>query len=145
MGSASQAYPAAIAAFLLSCTLAEAYISPRIHHGSNWRGRSPKPLYASTMTNAASGSRIPINEDYPGLKRVHTNPDVFVIEQFLDDATCEDLISKAKEKGLVTPNSKLIVDRGKEDACDKQAQDSWCQNQKKPFQVSKSFGLISIL
>ena len=40
-----------------------------------------------------------INENYPGLKRVNSNPDVFVIEQFLDDASCDDLINKAKEKG----------------------------------------------
>ena len=42
---------------------------------------------------------MPINENYPGLKRVHANPDVFVIEQFLDDVSCDDLINKAREKG----------------------------------------------
>lgn len=42
---------------------------------------------------------MPINENYPGLKRVHSNPDVFVIEKFLDDASCDDLVSKAREKG----------------------------------------------
>eukprot|EP00571_Detonula_confervacea_P009044 CAMPEP_0172316080 /NCGR_PEP_ID=MMETSP1058-20130122/27219_1 /TAXON_ID=83371 /ORGANISM="Detonula confervacea, Strain CCMP 353" /LENGTH=313 /DNA_ID=CAMNT_0013030315 /DNA_START=277 /DNA_END=1218 /DNA_ORIENTATION=+ len=53
------------------------------------------------MTTAASlvGSRMSINESYPGLKRVHSNPDVYVIEQFLDDASCDDLINKAREKG----------------------------------------------
>jgi len=42
---------------------------------------------------------MPINENYPGLKRVHSNPDVYIIEQFLDDASCNDLINKAREKG----------------------------------------------
>ncbi|KAL7475186.1 hypothetical protein ACHAW6_001113 [Cyclotella cf. meneghiniana] len=54
-------------------------------------------LLASTQT--AAGSRIRIDENYLGLKRVHANPDVFIIERFLDDTSCEDLISKAKEKG----------------------------------------------
>lgn len=42
---------------------------------------------------------MPINENYRGLKRVHSSPDVFIIEQFLDEASCDDLIEKAKEKG----------------------------------------------
>lgn len=42
---------------------------------------------------------MPINEDYPGLKRVHSNPDVYVIEEFLDDASCDDLVDRAREKG----------------------------------------------
>jgi hypothetical protein len=45
------------------------------------------------------GSRIQINEAYPGLKRVNANPDVFIIENFLDEMSCQDLIDKAKEKG----------------------------------------------
>ena len=42
---------------------------------------------------------MPINENYPGLKRVHSNPDVFVIDRFLDDPSCDDLIKRAREKG----------------------------------------------
>lgn len=30
---------------------------------------------------------------------MHTNPDVFIIENFLDDASCQDLIDRAKAKG----------------------------------------------
>jgi len=61
---------------------------------------SSSRLFASTMTTASSvGSRIPINEDYPGLQKVNANPDVYVIEGFLDDASCDDLIAGAKEKG----------------------------------------------
>ena len=59
-------------------------------------------LFASTIESSSSsmvGNRIPINENYPGLKRVHSNPDVYVIEKFLDDASCDDLIHKAMEKG----------------------------------------------
>lgn len=42
---------------------------------------------------------MPINEDYPGLRRVHSDPDVYVIESFLDDASCDDLVARASEKG----------------------------------------------
>ncbi len=57
---------------------------------------------ASSLTTPAQstvGNRISIDEDYPGLKRIHANPDIFVIEQFLDDASCDDLINKALDKG----------------------------------------------
>jgi hypothetical protein len=41
-----------------------------------------------------------INESFPGLKKIHSNPDIFVIENFLQDSHCEDLIDKANEKKL---------------------------------------------
>ena len=64
-----------------------------------------KQLYVSATNTVVSssspsvGNRMPINENYPGLKRVHSNPDVFVIERFLDDTSCDDLINRAREKG----------------------------------------------
>ena len=42
---------------------------------------------------------MPIDESYPGLRRVHADPDVFVIEGFLDGASCDEIIEAAKEKG----------------------------------------------
>ena len=48
----------------------------------------------------AVGPRIPINENFPGLKKVYSNPDIFVINNFLDDPYCNDLIDKALEKKL---------------------------------------------
>ena len=96
----------AYAVFLLTAvfTGVDAFTSP-IRCGAQLRGRflsaatSSSRLSASTMSTTSVGSRMPINEDYPGLKRVHSNPDVFTIEGFLDDASCDDLINKAKEKG----------------------------------------------
>lgn len=104
-----------IATFLaISCVCArtdsDAFASPRIL-GVVHRLKTPhvsasptttKLLLASTMETASTsvlGSRIPINENYPGLIMVHSNPDVFVIENFLDDASCDDLIVKAIGKG----------------------------------------------
>ncbi|KAL7554189.1 hypothetical protein ACHAWF_017599 [Thalassiosira exigua] len=89
-------------------TATEAFATPRpISHGpsptrcGSSASVQSKHLSASTMAAATSlvGNRMPINEDYPGLKRVHSNPDVFVIESFLDDDSCDDLIDKAREKG----------------------------------------------
>jgi hypothetical protein len=59
----------------------------------------------TTTTIAASetvavGPRIPINENFPGLKKVYSNPDIFVINKFLGDSYCNDLIDKALEKKL---------------------------------------------
>ena len=48
----------------------------------------------------AVGPRIPINENFPGLKKVYSNPDIFVINNFLDDPYCNDLIDRALEKKL---------------------------------------------
>jgi hypothetical protein len=60
--------------------------------------RSSSRLYSTASTMV--GPRIPINEDYPGVKRVHSNPDIFVIESFMDAAACQDVIDRAKEKTL---------------------------------------------
>jgi hypothetical protein len=46
------------------------------------------------------GPRMPIDESYPGVKRIYSNPDIFVIEGFLDEAICQDMIDKAEEKKL---------------------------------------------
>lgn len=51
-------------------------------------------------TDAIVGPRVPINENFPGLKKIYSNPDVFVIENFLEDSYCKDLIEKASEKNL---------------------------------------------
>lgn len=86
------------------CALAEAFASLRPVFDVT-RNQMPilasSKLYASTMetTSSSLGIRMPINENYPGMIRVHSNPDVFVIEKFLDNVSCDDLINKAIEKG----------------------------------------------
>eukprot|EP01082_Thalassiosira_pseudonana_P008477 g7362.t1 g7362 contig24:438686-439740(+) len=81
---------------VLFSSVCSAFVAPR-----HFVTRTPisTSIHASSLAPTAVGSRIPINEDYPGLRRVHSNPDVFVIENFLDDASCNDLIDKAREKG----------------------------------------------
>lgn len=46
------------------------------------------------------GPRVPINESFPGLKKIYSNPDIFVIEEFLEESYCQDLIEKASAKKL---------------------------------------------
>lgn len=57
-------------------------------------------VHWSTTSDAILGPRVPINENFPGLKKIYSNPDIFVIENFLEDACCQDLIDKASEKKL---------------------------------------------
>ena len=47
-----------------------------------------------------AGPRIAINENFSGLQQVHTNPDVFTIDNFLDAHACQDLMDCAQEKTL---------------------------------------------
>ena len=46
------------------------------------------------------GPRISINEEYSGLERLNSNPDIFVIREFLDPIACRDLIEAAQCKNL---------------------------------------------
>ena len=57
---------------------------------------------SSSSSNAPTtlGPRLFIRDEFPGLQRIHTNPDVYIIENFLDSASCQDLIDRAQEKGL---------------------------------------------
>ncbi len=57
-------------------------------------------IHSTALPDATVGPRIPINENFAGLKRIYSNPDIFVIENFLEDSYCEDLIEKATEKKL---------------------------------------------
>jgi len=55
---------------------------------------------ASTAASTAVGPRISIDPNFPGLERVRSNPDIFVIRDFLDAESCSDIITKAREKTL---------------------------------------------
>lgn len=63
--------------------------------------RGQKHILQSTANpDTILSPRIPINENFPDLKKIYSNPDIFVIENFLEDSCCEDLIDKATEKKL---------------------------------------------
>jgi hypothetical protein len=49
---------------------------------------------------AILGQPLEINLDYSGLQRIHRDPDVYIIEKFLDSSSCADMITSAKEKKL---------------------------------------------
>lgn len=56
--------------------------------------------YKMHFASAAVGPPISINKDFLGLRKVHSEPDVYVIENFLDKSSCADMIEQAKEKKL---------------------------------------------
>ena len=56
---------------------------------------------STSTTRAVVGRRMRINENHPGLKLVHADPDVYVIERFLDPDACDDLMRRADEKGTI--------------------------------------------
>ncbi len=59
---------------------------------------SLKPLERSTTSNY--GQRIAIDESFKGLEKIYSDPDIYIIEDFLDESSCQDLINKAEEKKL---------------------------------------------
>ena len=87
--------------------ITEAFTSPTRRYIINCHVQHHTHLYASTLQQTSTpssastvvGKRLPINENYPGLQRIHSSPDVYVIENFLDSESCDDLINKAKDKG----------------------------------------------
>lgn len=46
------------------------------------------------------GPRLPINDDYPGLERIYSNPDIFIVRNFLHNTYCQDIIDRALDKKL---------------------------------------------
>jgi len=76
--------------------------SPFIQNGGRHRRQQRRHIimHSTTMSDAIVGPRVPINENFPGLKKIYSNPDIFVIENFLEDSYCKDLIDKASEKKL---------------------------------------------
>ena len=78
---------------------ANAFLLLGPHPRATPTGRTTPPsfsLYSSASPVATSvGPRIPINEDYPGLEKIHSYPDIFVIHDFLESSACQDMIAQA--------------------------------------------------
>lgn len=58
------------------------------------------PNKQNTSSSNNYGRRIPIDESFQGLEKIYSNPDIFIIKDFLDKSSCQDLINKATEKKL---------------------------------------------
>ncbi len=81
---------------------ADAFVPTTPHHSSIFsklRRPSVTQLYSSTITPSTTNTHIPINKSYPGLQKVHTNPDIYIISNFLSPNACNDLITRAQTKG----------------------------------------------
>ena len=59
-------------------------------------GNSPQKLSTKHKPAEPSGPLyIPLNLEYPGLRKVHQNPPVYICENFLTDEECEAFITTA--------------------------------------------------
>jgi hypothetical protein len=45
---------------------------------------------------------LPVDRYFDGLRQLHASPDVYVIDDFLDDDACADIIARARAKGDMT-------------------------------------------
>ena len=54
---------------------------------------------AAPLALPTVGPRLPIDEAYPGLRRIHAAPDVYLVDGFLDARHCDDLVQQAAAKG----------------------------------------------
>ena len=64
------------------------------------RGRQQSTTVVCSSVSATNiGPRVEINDSFPNLNRIHSNPDVFVISDFLSVDACQDLMQKATDKG----------------------------------------------
>ena len=43
---------------------------------------------------------VPVDLDYPNLRKLHTSPDVYLIKDFLSKGECESLQAEAQGRGL---------------------------------------------
>jgi len=55
---------------------------------------------SSTAVGTTIGPPLSINEKFTGLHKIYSDPDVYIIENFLDESSCCDMMEKAKEKKL---------------------------------------------
>jgi hypothetical protein len=66
-----------------------------------FNSRASSALSVSSDTiRAPSIERIPIDEEFRGIKRIHSDPDIFLFENFLSKDSCEDIIRAAAEKKM---------------------------------------------
>lgn len=62
-----------------------------------------RAVSVSSSTNAAISKlveRLPIDETFRGIKQIHSEPDIFLFENFLNDDACDDMIRAATKKKM---------------------------------------------
>lgn len=71
-------------------------------------------IHATRISQATSliDERIAIDESLEGVQKINTNPDIFIIQDFLDKKSCTVLINKATEKKM---NQSPVAYAGKTD------------------------------
>ncbi|KAL7535991.1 hypothetical protein ACHAXR_010768 [Thalassiosira sp. AJA248-18] len=72
-------------------------LSLHIEMACETAGQSSSSSVSETKDNSSAelGPFHPLNQEYPGLKQIHQNPDIYAIENFLTDDECDRIITKA--------------------------------------------------
>lgn len=59
----------------------------------------------STARHAATGAPLPIDSVFPGLQKVHSDPDIYILHDFLSPTACQDIIQQAKGDMTQSPTA----------------------------------------
>lgn len=58
------------------------------------------PSSSGVAADGVVGPPLPINQDFPGLQRVYSNPDIYIVRDFLDADACTEMIRQASHRGM---------------------------------------------
>ena len=58
-------------------------------------GKAKNYVPSKSLAEASGPLYLPLNLDYPGLKKVHNSPPIYVCEDFLTDEECDAFIATA--------------------------------------------------
>lgn len=93
--------------FGLSLCLIAVLAPPNNVHGwtlpkkpSRWYSYGCNRVVHSAVDTSTIDQHIPIDLDFPGLRRVHQSPDVYVIDRLLTGAECDSIIEEAKKRDM---------------------------------------------
>ena len=87
---------------LSTATSLHSFASPRLRRCLTTRiyHTTAVSTTAGETTTSLVGPPLSINKKFVGLQKIYNDPDVYIIEKFLDEASCCDMIEKSQEKKL---------------------------------------------
>lgn len=73
---------------------------PRTNPALSWPLSLSTSITTSRAATVTTHQRIDIDETFDGIKKIHSNPDIFIIQNFLELEYCKELIEKARDKKM---------------------------------------------
>ncbi|EKX48460.1 hypothetical protein GUITHDRAFT_136595 [Guillardia theta CCMP2712] len=64
------------------------------------RGRTGAVLAPFSIPVRSLDNHIEIDADFPGLRKLHSSPDIFLVDDMLEGGECAEIVEAAKAKGL---------------------------------------------